>query len=193
MWRHLRDSVAGRLTIWFLLLAFIPIAVLAVIVRSSVTEAFVDFGLRESERQAVILADAVSSIDDFDNLEATMVKVTDEEHSAFLIDRNGRYAFPFNSLSTVQEDFSEEVVGHLLTGTNGSLLETETGRLIGYSSMPERGLVALVVTEGTVVSDPIFQIEKSALIQLVVSLVIVSIVGGFAPYGSPAARVLWRA
>ena len=180
MLRQLRDSVAGRLTIWFLLLVFVPITVLAVIVRSSVTEAFIDLGLRESERQAVILADAVSAIDDFDNLEATMVKVTDEEHSAFLIDRNGRYAFPFNSLSSVQEDFSEEVVGHLLTGTNGSILETETGRLIGFSSMPERGLMALVVTEGSVVSDPIFQIERSAFIQLVVSLVIVTIVGGFA-------------
>lgn len=177
---QLRDSVAGRLTIWFLLLVFIPIAVLATIVRSSVTDAFVNLGLRESERQAVILADAVSSIQDFDNLAATMIKITDEEHSAFLIDRNGSYAFPFNSLSTVRDDFAEDVVDRVLTGSDGSMLETETGRLIGYSSMPERGLVALVVTEGTVVSDPIFQIERSALIQLVVSLVIVTIVGGFA-------------
>ena len=180
MLRQLRDSVAGRLTIWFLLLAFIPIAVLAVIVRSSATEAFVNLGLRESERQAVILADAISSIEEFDELEATMIKVTDDEHSAFLIDRNGAYAFPFNSLSTVRDDFAEDVVDRVLTGSEGSILETETGRLIGYSSMPERGLVVLVLTEGTVVSDPIFQIERSAFIQLVVSLVIVSIVGGFA-------------
>ncbi len=180
MFRQLRDSVAGRLTIWFLLLAFIPIAVLAVIVRSAVTEAFVDLGLRESERQAVILADAVSSIDEFDNLAATVIKITDDEHSVFLIDRSGRYAFPFNSLSTVQNDFAEVVVDRVLSGTDGSILETETGRLIGYSSMPERGLVVLVVTEGTVVSDPIFQIERSAFIQLAVSLVIVSVVGGFA-------------
>ena len=180
MLRQLRDSVAGRLTIWFLLLAFIPIAVLAVIVRSSATEAFVSLGLRESERQAVILADAVATIEEFDELSATMVKVTDEEHSAFLIDRSGAYAFPFNSLSTVQDDFAEDVVDRVLTGSEGSILETETGRLIGYSSMLERGLVVLVVTEGTVVSDPIFQIERSAFIQLAVSLVIVSIVGGIA-------------
>ena len=182
MWRHLRDSVAGRLAIWFLLLAFIPIAVLAVIVRSSVTEAFVNLGLRESERQAVILADAVSSIENFENLAETMIKITDDEHSAFLVDRNGGYTFPhrFSTLSTIQDDFAEDVVDRVLTGTDGSILETETGRLIGYSSMPERGLVVLIVTEGTVVSDPILQIERSAFIQLAVSLVIVSIVGGLA-------------
>jgi signal transduction histidine kinase len=180
MFRQLRDSVAGRLAIWFLLLVFIPIAVLAVIVRSSVTEAFVDLGLRESERQAVILADAVSSLVHFDDLAATMIKVADDEHSAFLIDRDGNYAFPFNTASSIQDDFAEVVVNRVLSGTDGSVLETETGRLIGYSSMPERELVVLVVTEGTVVTDPIFRIERSAFIQLAVSLVIVTIVGGFA-------------
>ena len=180
MLRQLRNSVAGRLTLWFLLLSFIPIAVLAVFIRRSVTESFVDLGLRESERQAVILAEAVTSIEDFGTLGDTMVHITDEVHSAFLIDKSGSYAFPFNSLSNVHEDFSEEVVDQLLTGTDGSVLETETGRLVGFSSMPERGLVALIVTDGSVVSNPLLKMERGAFVQLSVSLIIVSIVGGLA-------------
>jgi methyl-accepting chemotaxis protein len=180
MFGSLRDSVAGRLTLWFLLLSFIPIAVLAIFVRRSVTEAFVELGLRESERQAVILAEAVSTIREFDELEDTILKITDEEHSVFLIDRQGRYAFPFDSLSTVQQDFSGDVVESVLSDSDGSVLDSETGRIIGYSSMPERGLVVMVVTDSSVVSNPLFQIERGAFIQLTVSLIIVSIVGGLA-------------
>ena len=180
MFRELRDSVAGRLTLWFLLLSFIPIAVVAVFVRRSVTESFIDLGLRESERQAMILAEAIAGIEDPDKLADILVYITDEEHTAFLIDRNGNYAFPFNSLSTVHEDFSKEVVDSLLSGIDGSIFENESGQLIGYSSMPGRGLVAFVVTDGSVITNPLFQIERGAFIQLAVSLIIVSIVGGLA-------------
>ena len=180
MFAQIRDSVAGRLTLWFLLLASIPIAILAVFVRRSVTESFVDFGLREAERQAVILAETVSKIDDPDELAETMLYITDEEHSAFLIDWDGAYAFPINSPSTIQVDFSEAVAEQVLSGTNGSVLDPDSGRLIGYSYMPGRQLVALVVTEGSVVSDPLFQIERGAVVQMAVSLVIVSVVGGLA-------------
>jgi signal transduction histidine kinase/HAMP domain-containing protein len=180
MLKALRDSVAGRLTLWFLLLSFIPIAVLAIFVRRSVTETFVELGLRESERQAVILAEAVSSIEDLDKLAATLTKITDGVHSAILIDKHGFYAIPSNSLSTVHDEFSEEVVDEVLSGTDGSVLEADTGRLIGYSSIPARGLVVLVMTDGSVVSSPLYQIERGAFVQLAVSLIIVSIVGGLA-------------
>ncbi len=176
----LRTSVAGKLTVWFLLLSFIPIAVLAIFVRRSVTETFVELGLRESERQAVILADVVAPIREFDRLEDTIIKITDENHSVFLIDLQGRYAFPFDSVSTIDDEFSGDVIESIFSEPSGSILEPGTGRLIGYSSMPARGLIVLVVTDESVIFSPLFQIESGAFIQLTVSLVIVSIVGGLA-------------
>jgi signal transduction histidine kinase/HAMP domain-containing protein len=180
---RIRDSIAWRLTVWFLLLSLLPIGVLVVFVRQSVTDTYLELGLQESQRQAVVLAEAAASAVEFDSLTEVLVRVGDERHTAFLLDEHGEYLgqrYPIDLHTNASDDFTGSVVEELLSGGDGSLYEPDTGRLIGYSTSADSGLIAVIVIDESVVKDPIYGLEREAAIQLGVSLAIVAVVGGLA-------------
>ena len=93
--------------------------------------------------------------------------------------------------SLMSDDFSTEVVRHVLDGTDGVVVEEGTGRFVGFSTVPAGALgrrtlfgllliKAVLAVDKSVVSAPMSRIERSAIVQLVVSLLVIIVAIGVA-------------
>jgi two-component system cell cycle sensor histidine kinase/response regulator CckA len=196
--QSLRNSLALRLTVWFLLLSFLPLAVITVFVRRNVADAFVELEAHYHGKQARALAAATSLLGDGDEdtTQALLAATTDGCDVAFIVDENGTYVAHSDKdqmADSAYDDFSSDVVEQFLTGGDGTMVEMETGRVIGYSVVPGHGVsgpknIAVVVTDQSAMSRLMADMERISFVQLAVSLAIVSIAGGAAIWvvvGSP--------
>ena len=154
--QRLRNSLALRLTVWFLLLSFLPLAVMTIFVRRNVADAFVELEAHYHGNQARALAAATSLLGDGegDAAQALLAATIDGHHAVFIVDENGAYVAHSDEdkvAGSAYDDFSTGVVEQFLIGGDGTMVEAETGRVIGYSVVPGHGAsedqsVAVVVT-----------------------------------------------
>ena len=80
----------------------------------------------------------------------------------------------------MSDNFSAEVVRRVLGGTDGVVVEDGTGRLVGFSTVPAAFTKAVLAVDESVVSAPMLRLERSAIVQLVVSLVLINVAIGVA-------------
>ena len=179
----LRNSLAWKLTIWFVLLSILPIGVIVLFVRQDVSEELTNLAKEDTGSQVSLLANEISSSIDDRRSQKLIADATNETQVAFLVGEDGAY-FARGDQGRVgvlmSDDFSAEVVRHVLDGTDGVVVEEGTGRLVGYSTVPAAFTKAVLAVDESVVSAPMSRIERSALIQLVVSLLVIDVAIGVA-------------
>lgn len=181
--QKLKNSLSWRLTIWFLLLSLLPIAVMAIFARRTVTETFTSLVVNNTSYQAHLLATNAALLHDSDALQVLVESGSNEHYQALVIDENGKYvAHPDKSKITgsISSDFSSEITNQLSTGDAGTISEEKFNHVIGYAPVTGTGLTALVITDKSVIFTALSDMEGAALRQLAISLVIISIVGGVA-------------
>ena len=102
---------------------------------------------------------------------------------AFLVREDGTYASHADTGrvgALMSEDFPAEVVVRVLHATDGAVVDAATGNLIGFASVPAAFTTAVVAVNEAVVSAPMLRIERTALVQLAVSLVLIDVAIGVA-------------
>ena len=178
--RRPKGSLVWKLTIWFLLLSFVPLAIMAIFVRHTVSETLTDSAADDTLSRVKLLANEVSSTADDRSAQMLLADIVNEDQFAFLLGEDGTYLAHSNRAKvggSVDHDFPGEVAQKLLAGGEGVVIEPETGQLISFSSVPSAFSIAVLTVDGAVVSTPMGRIESSAIIQLAVSLALVAVAG----------------
>ena len=190
----LRSSLVWKLAIWFLLLSLLPIGVIVLFVRQDVLEEFTNLAKEDTGSQASLLANEISSSTDDRQLQELILDATNETQVAFLVGHDGAYVAHGDEGrvgSLMSDDFSAQVVRHVLEGTDGVVVEEGTRRMVGFSTVPAGALgrrtvfgllriKAVLTVDHSVVSEPMLRIERSALIKLIVSLLVIGVAIGVA-------------
>ena len=179
----LRSSLVWKLTIWFVLLSLLPIGVIVLFVRQDVSEEFTNLAKEDTGSQVLLLANGISSSIDDRQLQKLIVDATNETQVAFLVGEDGAYVAHGDEDRVgglISDNFSEEVVRQVLNRTNGVVIEDHTGRLVGFSSVPAAFTKAVLAVDESVVSAPMLRIERLALVQLAVSLLVIDVAIGVA-------------
>ena len=190
----LRGSLVWKLTIWFLLLSLLPIGVIVLFVRQDVSEELTNLAKEDTGSQVSLLANEISSAIDDRRLQELIGGATNETQVAFLVGEDGAYVAHGDEAGfggLMSDDFSAEVVRHVLDGTDGVVVEEGTGRFVGFSTVPAGALgrrtlfgllpiKAVLAMDESVVSAPMSRIERSAIVQLVVTLLVISMAIGVA-------------
>lgn len=176
----LRTSLAWRLVLWFLLLSFLPIGVVILFVRRSATETFSDLASQELHSQARLLAAAIPDAIEGQSLSDLLHYSADSKHQAYVIGNDGLLVASSDVGAESSGKFGAETLEAVLGGGSGVIMDEASGRLVGYSTVPSDGYIALVTSDESVLSAPLLEIERASSIQLAVSVIIVSIIGGIA-------------
>ncbi len=190
----LRGSLVWKLTIWFLLLSLLPIGVIVLFVRQDVSDELTNLAKDDTSSQVSLLANQISSSTDDRRLQELIADATNETQVAFLVRNDGAYVAHGDEAavgSFMSDDFTAEVVRRVLDGTDGVVVDEGTGRFVGFSTVPagalgrrtQFGLLlvkAVLVVDESVVSAPMWRIERSAIFQLVVSLLVIIVAIGVA-------------
>jgi len=174
-----RSPIAWRLTLWFLLLSIIPIAVMAVFVRHTVADSFVTIARHYAETEAQVISIALSNMPRDEFLDTLDMAVADRGDGVAVIDEDG---YLLNVLSGGRmrgpEPYPKELIALALTNEPGSWVDEATGAIFGYAPIAYRDHYVIVAQNPDVVDTPIGQIERSSFLQLAVSLAIVAVAGG---------------
>ena len=190
----LKGSLVWKLTILFLLLSLVPIGVIVLFVRQDVSEELTNLAKEDTGSQVSLLANEISSSIDDRRMQELIAAATNETQVAFLVGQDGAYVARGDEAGVggfMSDDFSTEVVRHVLDGTDGVVVEEGTERFVGFSTVPagELGrrtlfgllpIKAVLAVDQSVVSAPMSRIERSAIVQLVVTLLVISIAIGAA-------------
>ena len=190
----LRGAIVWKLTISFLLLSLVPIGVIVLFVRQDVSDELTNLSKDDTGSQVSLLANEISSSIDHRRLQELIAGATKETQVAFLVGEDGAYIAHGDEArvgSFMSDDFSAEVVRHVLDGTDGVVVEEVTGRFVGFTTVPAGALgrrtlfgllliKAVLAVDESVVSAPMSRIEKSAIVQLVVSLLVIIVAIGVA-------------
>ena len=190
----LRGSLVWKLTIWFLLLSLLPIGVIVLFVRQDVSDELTNLAKDDTGSQVSLLANEISSAIDDRRLQELIGGATNETQVAFLVGEDGAYVAHSDEAGVggfMSDDFSAEVVRHVLDGTDGVVVEEGTGRFVGFSTVPAgalgrrtlfglRPIKAVLAVDESVVSAPMSRIERSAIVQLVVTLLVINVAIGVA-------------
>ena len=179
----LRRSLVWKLAIWFLLLSLLPIGVIVLFVRQDVSEELTNLAKDDTGSQVSLLAKEISSSIDDRRLQELIADATSETQVAFLVGEDGAYVAHGNEGGVgglMSDNFSAEVVRHVLDTTDGVVVEAETGRLVGFSTVPAAFTKAVLAVDESVVSAPMLRIERSAIVQLAVSLLVINVAIGAA-------------
>ena len=169
--------------IWFLLLSLLPIGVMVVFVRQTVSDTITDLAKADGASRVSLLASEISSSVDERQVQRTLTDISDETRKAFVVAEDGRYVAhsePGKAGSTITDDFGPEVAGQVIRTASGIVVDRETGDLVAFSTVPAAFTKAVMVIDASVVSAPMLKIEQSALIQLAVSLVLIDLAVGAA-------------
>ena len=179
----LKRSLVWKLTIWFLLLSLLPIGVIVLFVRQDVSEELTNLAKEDTGSQVSLLSNEISSSIDDRQLQKLIADATNDTQVAFLVGEDGAYVARGDEVRAgglMSDDFSAEVVRQVLDGTVGVVVEDGTGRLVGFSTVPAAFTKAVLAVDKSVVSAPMLRIERSAIVQLVVSLLIINVAIGAA-------------
>ena len=179
----LRDSLVWKLTIWFLLLSLLPIGVIVLFVRQDVSDELVNLAKEDARSRASLLANGVSYSADDRQVQGLIADASNESQTAFLIGGDGAYIAHGEASKAgglMSEDFSTQVVSRVLSQPSGVVVEEDTGRLVGFAAVPAGFTKAVLAVDESVVSAPMLRIERSALVQLTVSLLVINIAIGVA-------------
>ena len=183
---RLKNSLVWKLTIWFLLLAIFPIVVMMVFVRQNIQEELLHLARQDAADQANLLAARLSAIDhpaDPPALHAVLRGVTNLTGVASVVDHQGVYLTPSESTlagNTLADSFGPALAQQILSGPPKGSFDTPS-QVVGFAAIspnnPNTSILILAV-DRSIVASPMGRIERSALFQIAVSLIIVCVAGG---------------
>jgi len=178
-----KNFLALRLGLWFLILSIFPLGVVAVFVLNNVANGFDELTLENQQRQTQLLAKLLSSSSSNDINSVFTGNYLDQNESLYLIDLAGNYVYSSgrNKIGTsINNDFNSDVVTRILTGTSNAIIDADTERVIGIAPVEGQSAILVTVNENTRSKELLSTIRQSSQIQLLGALMITAIVGGVA-------------
>ncbi len=184
---QLRSPITWRLTLLFLLLSLIPISIVFFFVQQQVRTYLIDTQLRIVTNHAHIYFSNIENAPGREQEIAESMKNIAEEEELYLIARNGTYlahSNPEKIGKTALEDFSFETLQTLLARTSTSIVDEEGDRLIGSYRASLTSPLAVSVGSIEKKTAELNTLTRNLLIQLLISVVVISLIGGAAVLSS---------
>jgi PAS domain S-box-containing protein len=174
-----RRFLAVRLTVWFLLLSFVPIGVLGIFVREALAEAFLrTIGSTETERARTLAWDvARDGPGDLDSADPG----AEGNYSAFLLDAGGAVLWSSEAGGTPDSGWvtiPPPIVRTILGKTQGYVTDDQGDRLYAFARVPGQRTTVVIMSQLDRMTSALNAFERESLRRLAASLALVSLVGG---------------
>ena len=178
---QLRSPITWRLTVLFLFLSLIPIGAIFYSVQLQVRENLLATQLDIVTSHAQIYFATINDEPGREQEIAKNMANTTEGEQYYLIDRSGIYlahSDPEKVGTSASEDFSFSILQDLLARESTSIMDTETGRLIGSYRNSLTAPVAVAVGNIEQKTAELDALTRNLLIQLSIAMLGITIIGG---------------
>jgi len=182
--RQLKNTVAIKLTVWFLLLSLLPIAIIVLFVRSNINYQFIDLAAHDLSDQSRLLAVEISLLDnDTDIIKSLFAAYQSQGVESFVIDAKDNmilYANNENISNRIYGSLSANTTHQILTESEGLVVDTTGKWALAFNRIGQKELIIVSVRDLSSVYSLISSMEKKTFTQLLISLFVVAIASGLA-------------
>jgi sensor histidine kinase regulating citrate/malate metabolism len=178
---RIRGSLVLRLIAWFLFLSTVPLAVMAVFVRRNVTQAFIAHAERRYKQQVEMLALHISQLPEEQSQLELLAALTNDNQQAYIISPDGKYLLsplPERIGKPISDQYSPETAARMLSGDSSFSTDDLSNEFISTLRIPERDQILVFAVSQEFVRRDLAELESSSFVQLGVSLLLISLIGG---------------
>lgn len=176
-----KNTIASKLFILTLLLSIFPIAILIFFISANINDQFVSLATQDLYGRASVMGRELSLLSTPEEIETLLRDNRFEEWDYFFLSKKT----PSQILSKkkmiseeVYADLSEDQKQRVQNTEGGVIIDKAMGRGIAYNNRPENDFIVLTVADISAIYKIISEIERSALIQLTLSLIIIALIDG---------------
>lgn len=182
--KKIPSSIALRLTIWFLVLSFLPLGVMAFFVSRNVMKAFEQQAVVAQREQARLNAEHfVDYADDKTEIMAHLLHSQPRAGEHFIADTRGLILFHLDKErvgQSLQDVYGPQTAMLILSTRTGGMIDSDAGYIIGFSRFPDGDWIDVVTVEISALEGVIVDLRWVLLVLLGVSLLVVSLACGLA-------------
>ena len=178
-----KNSLASKIAVWLLLLSLFPVGVILIFLGPNVSNEFLELGAHNIENDAKILSNRMQSEQANDSVSNLGQEVHHENYGIFAVDTSGLVVFSndYSNEKTLLPDFvGNEAASQILQKNEGHIIDKAADRIIGFSKVKDKNLIAVVVADKFATTQSIHKINKIAFIQIGVSVLLIVIIGATA-------------
>lgn len=175
--------MAIRLAVWFILLASLPILVLAFFVRSDVADAFLNLDNQHNHDIAALLAEQIAHLgsDNHEAVQRLLLTLADGDRQAFVLSRNGTYLAHVDGRkidTSAEDDFTPSDIRTILSQRDGVYRALSSPYIFAFTPVPGQDAVVAIAVRDSKISDVILQLEKDNYLVLFISMFIILVGSG---------------
>jgi PAS domain S-box-containing protein len=177
------NSLAVRLTIWFVLLSALLFATVSIFVLHSVESGFDQATIEDQKEQTDLLATALSHSTEPQVISFFHDHYLTQKDSFTIVDQGGRYLFhPDHSKigTLINKDFDLKSVELILSGKTNAFLDDQKRRVVGYATIKGQKKIVVTNSDNVGANEIVAAIYHSSQIKLIVSFAFISIVSAVA-------------
>ncbi len=175
-----KNSLAVRLTIWFLLLAVFPILVISLSIKKDMTHTLL---LNEASMRSGIVEDIKYVVDRFNDRQAIDVLRRIKKSvkgETFFVDTDGNYAFSLDSNKTgasILNDYPKNIVETIITQKNGKLIDSDNERSFAFGQVKIQNidLIIVAISDSKKVKGLLTNLSTEINQKLLIGILIISL------------------
>jgi PAS domain S-box-containing protein len=182
----LKGSLALRLTLYFIILTFIPIGIYSFFLHNIITQNYYSTGIHFLREQAEEVAMQYEGSGGIPSSGAEFPASINGEHFVFVINPQGtNVVHPDPSLvgTNVSEQLGEGFLGSLTPGQSGGGTVAGHNLLYGYSRVPGQDLIVIAVANLQDIRSPLADIRRLTILQFLTGILLTGILAGI---------IIWR-
>jgi len=182
----IKGALALRLTIYFVLLTFVPIGIFSLLLHNEITQFSYSIGIHFLREQAEEVANQLEQAGQFSSQGAIPLLPYHNGHYVFIINPEGKtLAHPDPTLvgKNVKEQFGEGFLGSLFADPSGGGRVENKSLLYGYSRIAGQDLIVVAVSDLQDIRSPLIGIQRLTILQVLAGLLITGIIAGI---------IIWR-
>lgn len=177
----LKNTIATKLTIWFLLLSLAPLAILFVFVWGNIDQQFIDMTTQNMYEQTKLLGTEVSLLDNTDSIKTLFIQNYSKKFEFFLVktnETNIAYFGDGGKFDEVYNKFSTEIIHQISNKTDGIFVDDDKNWAVAFYKVPEKDFILITFVD---LSDALLSlslIENIGFTQIGATLFVVVVIGG---------------
>jgi signal transduction histidine kinase len=179
--QRFKNTIATKLTIWFLLLSLAPLVILFVFVWNNVDQQFIEMTTQNMYEQTKLLGTEISLLDNTDSIESLFIQNYNKKFESFVVGTNETNVVYFGERGKFDEIYnkiSTEIIRQISIKSDGVFVDADKKWAAAFYKVPRKEFIVISFMDISDALLPLNQIENTGLSQIGAALFVAAVVSG---------------
>lgn len=179
--QKLKNTIATKLTIWFLILSLAPLAILIIFVWGNVDQQFIDMTTQNMYEQTKLLGTEVSLLSNTDSIKSLFIQNYSKKFESFLVKTNETNIVYFGDggkFDKIYNKFSPEIIHQISIKSDGIFVDDNRKWAIAFYKVPGKDFSVITFVDLSNALLQLSRIENAGFTQIGATLFVAAVISG---------------